>query len=168
MKLFTKTLALILLSMMMFSLQAQDKVLHYSELAKFLPTTVKDYAAEGDVDGATMEANGTSYSTASQDYEKGDLTLNLTLIDYSEAGEMYQATTMPWSLGMSIDTNEEQANGIQVDGFTGWEVYHKIDKDASIVLGIYERYIFAAQCTDCDTQFLKEVIQSLNLKDLPQ
>lgn len=168
MKLFTKTLTLIFLSMTILPIQAQEKVLHHSELAKFLPITVKDYTAEGDVEGATIEASGSSYSTVSQDYEKDDLTLNLTLIDYSEAGEIYQATTMPWSLGMSIDTNEERANGVQVDGFTGWEVYHKIDKDASIVLGIYERYIFAAQCTDCDAQFLKEVIQSLNLKDLPQ
>lgn len=168
MKFITQTLIFTLLFLGVQTLQAQKKVLHHTALAKHLPSSVKGYTADGEVEGATLETNGASYSTVAQEYKKGNLELNLTLIDYSEAEQLYQATTMPWSMGMSIDTNDEKANGVDINGFKGWEVYQKKDKEASIILGVHNHYIFSAQCTDCTTEVLRSIVKSLNLSTLPK
>jgi len=168
MKIILTTLTFMFFLFGIQTLQAQQKALHHTELAKYLPPSIKDYFPKEETEGTTFESNDASYSTVSQSYEKDDLEINLVLIDYAQAEGIYEGMTMPWSMGMSIDTNEEKANGINVNGFPGWEVYDKKENNASIILGVHDRYIFSAECNDCDTEFLKDIAQSLNLKSLPQ
>ncbi len=146
---------------------AQDKAINYKELQKYLPSEIMGYSPSNDVDGNSFEMNGMSYSTAVQDYKKGNSKLTISIIDYHGATNLYTAATMAWSMGMSYEDDDKKAGGIEIDDFKGWHVYEKKEKASELVLAFKERYIITIVVTDVSEGFSKSILKASELDRLP-
>jgi len=142
--------------------------LNYKELQKYLPESMEGYE-RSDPEGQSMTMQGMSYSMASVDFnnDNGDY-VRITLVDYNSAYNLYSMTSTMWATGISIEDDEQKANGVKLDnGITGWEVYRKIDRESSVMLGLGYRFILTVEATNQEsTEFVKSVVKSMDMDKL--
>lgn len=145
------------------------KAIHYEDLLKYLPESIDGYKVNGEPKGASMDMQGMSYSSAEIEFknENGDR-INITLLDYNAAYNMYTMATAMWASGFKIDTSEEFAQSISFgEGISGWESYKKKSNRANIALGIGDRFLLTIDGNNQDgTDQLKEIAQSIDLNAL--
>ncbi|MFN6943771.1 MAG: hypothetical protein ACK4ND_02415 [Cytophagaceae bacterium] len=143
--------------------------MNYKELQKFLPSEIKGYTGEGEIEGNSVNMEGMSYSSVEHNYKKGDSYLNISLVDYNSAHDLYSGLTAMWATGMSIEDNNQIANGTSLKNGTlkGWEVYHKEEKRAELMLGVVGRFFLSISLDQQDnTDLIKEIAESLDLSEL--
>jgi len=145
------------------------KAIHYEELIKFLPESVSGYEIVKEPKGASMDMGEMSYSSAEVRFEndKGDR-IKIILLDYNAAYSMYSVATAMWASGFKIDTSEELGQSINLgENINGWESLRKKQKDASVVLGLGDRFLLTIEGNNQkDCEFLKEVAKSMDLSKL--
>ncbi|PCJ25151.1 MAG: hypothetical protein COA97_08370 [Flavobacteriales bacterium] len=145
------------------------KAIHYEELMKYLPKSIDGYTQKNEPKGASMDMTGMSYSSAEVKFENnnGDR-ISVALIDYNAAYSMYSMSTAMWASGFKIDTSEEIGQSISLgDNINGWESYKKKRKNASVMLGIGNRFLLTIEGgnqENCD--FLKDIAKSMELDKL--
>ncbi|MCU0447110.1 MAG: hypothetical protein MUE85_19620 [Microscillaceae bacterium] len=139
----------------------------YKELQKYLPKELKGYTLAGEMKGQQMNMQGMSFSRAEASYQKGDDRLDVSLNDYNQAFGLLQMLTMAWSMGISEENDNGKSGVITLAGHKGWEEYSKSGKEAKVLLAINERFFIEARAENqSDTEFLKSVVQSIDLKEL--
>ncbi len=142
--------------------------MHYEELMKLLPDAISGYT-KGEPTGGTINAPGASYSTAEVKFTNdAGKDIKVTLVDYTAAYALYQGATAMWAMGMSVDTPTEKANGIKFnDNISGWEVYQKKSKNATLTLGIGSRFLLNIEAQEQDdTEFVKEIAKDMEIVDM--
>lgn len=147
------------------------KALHYEELIKYLPTSINGYELDGEPKGASMDMQGMSYSSAEIRFKNQDGdNINISLLDYNAAYNMYSMATAMWASGFKIDTSEEFAQSISFGGnINGWESYKKKSNQASIAIGIGDRFLLTIEGNNQDgTDKLKDVAKSMDLETLSE
>lgn len=144
------------------------KVMHYEELMKYLPTEIEGYTA-GEPDGGTVEMQGNSYSNASIDFknENGER-IKISILDYNAAMSMYGMATAMWSSGLKVDTKDELAQSFTInDNVSGWEIFKKKSKKASLALGISNRFVLSVEADNqenCD--YIKTIAKNMDIDKL--
>jgi len=146
---------------------AQDEVMNYKDLQKYLPSSLSGYEA-GEPDGQTMTMQGMSFSSASIEFTNEDDFVRIALIDYVAAASMYQMATAMWGMGMSIEDDEMIAKAVKwEDNIVGWEEFRKIDKEATLALGIGDRFFMTVEANNqSGTDFVKSVAKKMDLNGL--
>jgi hypothetical protein len=84
-------------------------VVHFSKLTPFLGD-VAGWEAEK-VEGQTVDAAGFKMTTVERDCRKGDSSVHVQLVDYSESGAMLQAITAAAGLLQRDDRGLPQGRG---------------------------------------------------------
>lgn len=143
------------------------KAMHYEELMKYLPESVDGYEKE-EPKGESVDMNGMSFSSANVRFKKGSDDINITILDYNAALSMYTMATAMWASGFKIDTSEEIAQSVSInDDIHGWESFKKKSKDASLILGVNDRFLVTIEGDNQqDMGLLKDIAKSMNLKEL--
>ncbi len=149
------------------ALMAQEAI-SYKELQKYLSDNISGFVAASEPDGNQMSMGTMSMSNASRSYKKGDVELNISIVDYKQAAMMYMSATAVWNNSMSVENDEEKAGTTELDGMKGWEVYHKKDNRAELMLGIHDRYFATFELSEGNIDQLKSIAKSLNLTSLPK
>jgi len=143
--------------------------MHYEDLAEFLPNSIPGYEPEGEMDGNTTNMPGMSFSTVAQSYrnDAGDR-INIAIIDYNAAYSMYNAAMAFYGTGLEIESTEEKIKGFAIsDEVKGWEVFKKKTGDAELFAGVASRfYVTIDSRNQEDSEFIKEVLQSMPLDDM--
>ncbi|MCB0400584.1 MAG: hypothetical protein KDD41_00725 [Flavobacteriales bacterium] len=145
------------------------KAIHYDELIKYLPESIDGYKVESEPQGASMDMTGMSYSSAEVRFTNDENNrISIALLDYNAAYSMYSMATAMWASGLKIDTSEEFGQSISLgDQIGGWESIQKKSGDASIILGINDRFLLTIEGDNQkDTKFLKEIAKSMDLEGL--
>ena len=139
----------------------------YADLQKFLP--VIDGYKMDEPGGGSVNMTGMSYSNAEAKYtnDKGNW-IKVSIVDYNQAYSMYAAATAMWAMGMSIDTPTEKANGFKLDDkMGGWEVFQKKSKEATVTLGVGERFWVNVEANEqSGTDFVKGIAKSIDIAKL--
>ena len=143
------------------------KAMHYEELMKYLPESVTGYKKE-EPKGESVEMSGMSFSSANVRFTKGNDDINVTLLDYNAAMSMYSMATAMWASGFKIDNSEETAQSISIaDNINGWETLQKKSKNASLILGVNDRFLVTIEGNNQkNTDLFKEIAKSMDLKKL--
>jgi hypothetical protein len=116
-----------------------------------------------------MDMQGMSYSSAEIEFKnEGGDKINIVLLDYNAAYNMYTMATTMWASGFKIDTSEEFAQSISFgDNINGWESYKKKSNRANIALGIGDRFLLTIEGNNQQgTEALKEVAKSMDIDGL--
>ena len=145
------------------------KAMHYEELMKFLPQSVKGYKKE-EPKGESVEMSGMSFSSANVRFTKGNDDINVTLLDYNAAMSMYSMATVMWASGFKIDNSEETAQSVSfADNINGWETLQKKSKDASLIVGVNDRFLLTIEGNNQkNLDFFKEIAKAMDLKKLTE
>ncbi|MBC7862834.1 MAG: hypothetical protein IAF38_07655 [Bacteroidia bacterium] len=141
----------------------------YAELQKFLPAAPAGYTAE-EPGGNTINMPGASYSNAEVKFKKGDDYVKVVIMDYNQAYGMYTAATAMWAMGLSVDSPEEKAGGVKLDGnIGGWEVYRKKAKSAAVTLGVGSRFWVSVEASNQESsENVKNIVKTIDLKKLSE
>jgi hypothetical protein len=159
---------LVIILMISSGLFGQSETMNYKDLQNYLPKSIPGYEA-GEPDGQTMNMQGMSFSSAEIEFtdDEGHF-VRITLMDYVGAASMYQAATALWATGMSYEDDEKIARSVKLsDNIVGWEEFEKKEKNASLALGIGERFFLSIQADDQDnTDFVKSVANKMDIETL--
>jgi hypothetical protein len=139
----------------------------YTDLQKYLPASIDGYTAETPT-GASMNMMNMSYSTAMVHFKKDNDWVKVTIVDYNQAINLYNSATAMWSMGLTVDSPEEKANGIKPDNtIGGWQVYKKKTKDATVTLGVGYRFWVQVEANDqADADKVLSIAKSVDLSKL--
>jgi hypothetical protein len=140
----------------------------YAELQKYLPNSVSGYKAEKPA-GSTINMTGMSYSMASIRFSKDNTNwVKITIMDYNKAYGIYNSVTAMWGSGMSIDSEQEKANGVKIsNSVAGWQDYKKTTKDATVSLGVGCRFWISVEASNQpDADMVLSVAKSMDLNKL--
>lgn len=152
----------------MNSMQAQDKVMNYTELQTYLPTSINGYTA-GEPTGSTMSMQGMSFSNAEITFtnDHGD-EISINLIDYSMAINMFQAATAMWGEGMSFEDDDSKAWSFNwSENIAGWAQIQKNDMEVQLALGIGQRFFLTIDATNkSDIKFVENIAKGMKLEQL--
>jgi hypothetical protein len=143
--------------------------INYKELQKRLPSAIEGYTASGDPEGQSMQMTGMHYSTAKQNYKKGDETLSVQLMDYNGAAAMFTAATAMMGSGMEIEDDNQLMRGVDmgIPGVKAYETLEKKNHKAGLVLGIADRFFVAIEASgQNDTGLVKSAAKSLDIASL--
>lgn len=141
----------------------------HAELQKLLPASVEGYEKSGAPEGESINLAGASYSTASQNYKKGDQYLKMNLVDYNGAYALYGMATAFMASGFSSENADEKMGGIDlgVADARGWEIIKKKEKKATISVGVAGRFFVTAEADNQEnSELLKTAVKSINLSKL--
>ncbi|WP_310394979.1 hypothetical protein [Hymenobacter sp.] len=149
--------------------QGDTLALNYKELQKYLPASPAGFAAEGTPEGQSTNMAGMHMATSSQEYKKGDQSLEVTLVDYNGAGALFMGATAMMSSGMEIEDDNQLMRGIKTKqaGVKGMETFDKKDHKATVMLAVGDRFLLTVEATgQNDTELVKSVATGMNLEAL--
>lgn len=139
-------------------------VVHFSKLTPFLGD-VAGWEAEK-VEGQTMDAAGFKMTIVERNYRKGDSTVNVHIMDYSESAPMLQAMTAMWVF--SSETTEGYQKSVTIDGAKGMEQYENAEKKGSVFLLVAGRYILQVETQGLPAAELQAWVKKIDLKKLAE
>lgn len=149
------------------SLAAQDKKqvdpVNWRELVPFL-IDLAGYEAK-EPDGATMTMSTFKMSQASRNYQKGDLSVDIQIVDggfFPEAYASYKALE-----SFEIDTSDQLTRKVTIQGFPGIENIDRENKNATLMLLVSDRFLVTVLGQPVsDSAGLKDIAGRLDLKKL--
>lgn len=146
------------------------EAMHYEELLKYLPEKIDGYEISREPEGASIDMAGASYSTAEVKFSNNNDRIQVSILDYNAAYNMYSMATAMWSSGFKIDTSEEFGQSISFgEDINGWESFKKKSGDASVVLGVSDRFLISVEANNQEnTDLVKEIIQDMDIKKLSE
>jgi hypothetical protein len=151
-----------------FSAYNQENVLDHHHLQSYLPEEIEGYEA-GSPEGQTTTVQGLSFSSASMKFQNTtDGYIQITLLDYAGASNMYQAAVATWSAEVTFENDQVYFNQIEwSDKITGWEQFHKVDNISYLALGIAERFFLTIEANQQnDTELIKSIAETMDLQKL--
>lgn len=123
-------------------------------------------------EGMKIDADGTSYSSALQQYKSGNDELNISIFDYNGAIHLLAAATGWKATKMRVENEEgflfaEPYNGFK-DTWIYYE-YNKINKNAIVILAINHRFVLTVNISGQENiDFAKKIAEQIlnNNKEL--
>lgn len=150
-------------------LQAADPaqkvaVVHFSKLTPFLG----DVAGwEGEkAQGQTVDAAGFKLTTAERNYRKGEATVKMHIMDYSESAPMLQAITATWAF--TSETAEGYQKAVTIDGAKGMEQFENAGSKGSVILLVAGRYLLQVETHGVPSNELSAWVKRIDLKKLAE
>lgn len=139
-------------------------VVHFSKLTPLLGD-VAGWEAEK-VLGQTVDAAGFKMTTVERNYRKGDSSVNIHIMDYSESAPMLQAMTAMWAF--SSETTEGYQKGVTIDGVKGMEQYENVGKKGTVFLLVAGRFILQVETHGLPAPELQAWVKRVDLKKLAE
>ncbi len=148
--------------------QKGDTIAVKSEtLESFLPKKIDNYLPDGDIIGNPYGASGASFANAELNYSDGIKHLRIRLTDYNSPNTQHAESIAMWRSGVRLNNRKQSAGSFEIDEMVGWEIYHKREKRAEIMLAISDRMLLNILADEQpDTEYIKYVAKKMNLKSL--
>lgn len=146
---------------------------HFEKLQAYLPSSISGYTPEKPY-GQSVNMGGFSFSEASRKFVKKNSDgsedyIEVKLVDYNQAYEIYSGLTIWISSGMSVENSDGYERGFKPgpEYVYGWEKYSKGNKNAEIFMAIGFRFLLSIESNNQnDTETLKSIANGINLKEL--
>jgi hypothetical protein len=141
----------------------------YATLQGYLPE-VDGYTKRGGPKGSQMNMPGMgSWSQAEQEYESGDKSIDVTMMDYNGAMGAFTGATALYSMGFSQedDQRKSQSTDLGMKGVAAYETIYKQDQRAELVLVVGDRFLIQMDADGTnDVEVLKKAARSMKLGEL--
>lgn len=142
--------------------------LPYKDLQSYLPADVSGYAAQ-EPSGQSMKVSAMSFSTAERKFTKDSTDVDVKLVDYNGANQLFQGASMMFSLGLESEDSESLVRSapLKLDGVKGIETLHKKSNEAELTLAVGDRFIVTITGTNQkDFALVEDVAQRMDLAKL--
>jgi len=152
---------------MAFVRQQVDPV-NWRDLVPFL-IDIEGWDAEGDAEGASMNMGSFMISQAEREYNAGDKTLTIQIVDGAFAPMVYAGIKM--AMSFEVDSSEEYIKKIEVNGYPAIEKYNYEENDAETIVLVADRFLVnlkGENFTDEEAPELAQIAGTLDLEGLAQ
>ncbi len=142
--------------------------LPYKELENYLPAEISGYTAAAP-SGESMKTAGMAFSSAERAFTKDTVSINVKIMDYNGAHQIYQGAAAMFALSFESEDDEQitKAAPIKLDGVKGIETFHKKTGDAELTLATGDRFLVTLRGTkQKDLTQLEAVAESMNLEKI--
>ena len=143
---------------------AKTAVVHFSKLTPFL-VDVAGWTAEKAA-GQTLDAAGFKMTNVERTYAKGEQSVQVRILDYSESGPLLQGLTAAWAF--SSETTEGYQKGVTVDGMKGMEQFTNDGKSGHLFLLVAGRYMVEVETTGLPAADMQVWVKKFDLKKLAE
>jgi hypothetical protein len=143
--------------------------LNYKELQKYLPASPAGFVPAGQPEGQSTNMANVHMSTASQQYQKGDQTVTVALVDYNGAAALFMGATAMMNNGLEIEDDQQLMRSLKLDrpGVKALETLDKQEHKATVTMGVGDRFLVTVEASgQQDTELVKTVANSLDLDAL--
>jgi len=145
-------------------MQTPVEPLNWKELVPFL-VDIDGWTALDDAEGQTVSMMNFKTTQVEREYERGDMSLTVMIVDGGYAPMAYQSIKM--AMNFEIDTSEEYIKKAEVQGCPGIVKYTYEDKEGELMLLVAERFIFHLTGENIeDTSELVDIAKSFDLAGL--
>ena len=142
--------------------------LSYKDLQNYLPANVSGYAAQ-EPSGQSMKVSGMSFSTAERKFTKDADEVEVKLVDYNGANQLFQGASMMFSLGLESEDSESRVQSVSFkqEGVKGMETLHKNSGETELVMAVGDRFIVTITGThQKDFALVEDIAQRMDLAKL--
>ncbi len=137
--------------------------IHFNTLINMLPERTQGFTRQGKPEGARYTTGGSSFSTGSKTYQKGDREMTITLNDYLGAEYLASAQT---AQQFEYESTDGYAKSVEIDGIPGWISYDYESKEGTLLLFKDNRFYATVQAYDTSEEELKAIAKDINLSRL--
>lgn len=140
------------------------KILHFKELQKYLPSSIKGYTADAQPNGNTITMGDQVFSTVEQNFVREDIYLKITIFDYFQAAQLFEQSALIWTQGFSLVNDEGFARTLKFaqPDVAGWETFDAESQTAEIFVGIKNRFFIIINAEgQRDTGFIKSLAEPI-------
>tara|TARA_R110002050_G_scaffold41242_1_gene100107 strand:+ start:110799 stop:111293 length:495 start_codon:yes stop_codon:yes gene_type:complete len=129
-----------------FSVYCQTPTPH-ATLQKVFPNTVFGAKLTGDIEGLTINIEGTAFSNAVAEYVKGKLDIKISIIDYVNANDMVDAMAVDLNKDLNYSDENSFAKTFLLDGKKGYIMGDKSAKTTTLILAWNNRFVLTINLT---------------------
>lgn len=156
---------LVLLSFVMslgFSLSAQG-LMDYTVLQKVFPEMIKDFERIGKMEGSQLNIGEITFTNASVSYKKDQVQIELVLMDYWGADEMFVNSKKLVNKGIDIKSKDGFKKTLTLDGKMGYVVSEKNASNITLILVWDNRFVLnIAVVGRSDYKLVKDIYKSID------
>ncbi|OWY26216.1 hypothetical protein C7N43_37670 [Sphingobacteriales bacterium UPWRP_1] len=143
--------------------------IHFDKLKDFLPKEVKNFTPDGQPEGQTVGAQGMSFSMTQQRYTSGEDELTIIINDYNGVPSLFTMATAMIKANVTFENNDQfiKSLNLGIPDVGAMETYNKSQKEASLLLGIGDRFLVKIEAKNQkDTELVKSVAKLLPLSEM--
>ncbi|KAA3634691.1 MAG: hypothetical protein DWQ02_11020 [Bacteroidetes bacterium] len=140
-------------------------VIDHRDLKELFPKSI------GSFDLVSSESQKTGFgdiktSVANAEYEDGNSTLELTIVDSGGFGLAINALAGWTNIEMDKETSTGYERTTTIDGYKGFESYDTASEDGSIAVIIKDRVLYSAEITNGSERQLKRGHKAVDIDDI--
>ena len=137
------------------------------ELKKVFPTTISSFQRTGELEGITLNIEGTSFSNATAKYKKGSVTIEIVIIDYADSKEMFESSALNVNEELDYKSGGTFAKTFTMDGKKGYVMGDKKANTTTMILVWGERFVLNVSVNGkYDEAFIKAIYKEIDLSIL--
>lgn len=161
-----KVLILISALVIGFTAFSQSPTPH-ATLEKIFPSTVLGGKLIGEVEGLTINIEGTAFSNALAHYAKGNLTIDISIIDYVNAQDMVEASAFDLNKDLDYTSENSFAKTFMLDGNKGYVMGDKSANTTIMMIAWNDRFVLTINMVGkVSEEYIKSIYKELDLSVL--
>ena len=137
----------------------------WRKLAPFLPDTIGELKADGDVKGETQKAGTFEHSRVQRRYKSGESTVSISIADGS-AMPMLRAPFAMAAMMISEDSSEGYKKGTKIDGNAAMVEWREKSKRSTATALIGDRFVLNVEVSKTKPEAAEAIIKQMPLADL--
>jgi hypothetical protein len=162
-----KNLIITIIAILIGLVTYSQEPVSYLQLQKVLPLSVKGCKMDRELDGMNVNVEGMVFSNASAQYKKGDITVELVLMDYNGSENLFNTTAEFLNDGLVFESKDGFARLINIDGKEGYIVGDSKTKTTVLIMVWMDRYVLNVNVSGkMDEAYAKSIYAELDLSEL--
>jgi hypothetical protein len=138
---------------------------NWRKLAPFLPDTIGELKADGDVKGETQKAGTFEHSRVQRRYKAGESTVSISIADGS-AMPMLRAPFAMAAMMISEDTSEGYKKGTKIDGNTAVVEWREKSKRSTATTLVGDRFVLNVEVSKTKPEAAEAIVKQMPLAEL--
>jgi hypothetical protein len=157
----------LLILLLAFSGQAQQKVLSAEKINLLVPEKIKGYYPDGESKSSKITLGTISYSLCERSFRTRDKSVKILLFDYADAAIMYNQAIRKWGEMHPVESDSVVFRAIGPPYDKGWESHSKVTNNAQIVLGINNRFFLTVAGENMELYELRQILMNFAFERFP-
>lgn len=149
--------------------QYDNQPLPGDQVLKLLPEKINGFNLSTAPRSKVIKLGTLQYSMAEKDSKASrGVSIKILLFDYKGAPIMFTQATRRLTTGQTIESDSVIRRPTTVMDCVGVESYNAHTKQSQILIGIYNRFYLSLEGTKVELEFLKKVLQEIEIETFPK
>lgn len=137
------------------------------KLQEIFPSSVSNVPKSGEFEGITLTIEGTNFSNATARYKKGNVTIEIVIIDYADSKELFESSSLSTTEELDYESGGTFAKTFTIDGKKGYVMGDKSANTTTMIIVWGERFVLNVNVDGkYDEAYIKAIYNEIDLSVL--